>query len=459
MSINILLISTYELGHQPLSLAAPLAALRQAGFAARPLDLARETPSPALIASAQLIALATPMHTALRLGVDFAAQARALNPSAHLCFFGLYAWLNQTYLLDQHADSIIGGEYELPLIELARALTAGRAPSGVTGLSTRDTAAPPNLARAALPIPARETLPALTHYAHYIHAAETPRLAGYTEATRGCLHTCTHCPIVPIYHGRFFVLPVETVLADIRQQIAQGAEHLTFGDPDFLNGPTHALRLARALHAEFPHITFDFTTKIEHILKHADLFPELAALGCTFVTSAIESLSDQVLAQLNKGHTAADIDTALEILDSAQIALHPTLVAFTPWTTLADYLALTDFIYTHGLAHHLAPVQLSIRLLVPPNSLLLTAPNAALWLGPLDSAAFTHHWAHPDPRMDVLQREVAALVAEAEQHGKPAPATHAALRALAYAQAGQPLPTTLARLRPAPPRLTENWFC
>ncbi len=255
-------------------------------------------------------------------------------------------------------------------------------------------------------------------------------------------------------------MPAEVVLADIAQQVEAGARHITFGDPDFLNGPKHALRLACELHTRWPDLTFDFTTKVEHILQHRALFPQFAALGCAFVVSAIESVSDCALERLQKGHTAADIDTALAILDSARIALQPTLVAFTPWTTLEDYIAQIEFIRERGLIHHVPPVQLSIRLLVPPGSPLAHAPDAAEWLGELSAENFTYRWTHPDPRMDRLYTKATARVAEAEACGEPAEITFESIRALAYATAGRPVPPHLnVPLRPAPPRLTENWFC
>jgi radical SAM superfamily enzyme YgiQ (UPF0313 family) len=285
-------------------------------------------------------------------------------------------------------------------------------------------------------------------------------LAGYVEATRGCLHTCRHCPITPVYGGRFFVVPAEVVLADIAQQIEAGAQHLTFGDPDFLNGPKHALTITRELHRRWPQLTFDFTTRVEHILQHRALFAEFAQLGCTFVVSAIESISDRVLARLHKGHTAADIDAALGVLDAAGIAMQPTLVAFTPWTTLEDYVGQIEWIRERGLIAHIPPVQLSIRLLLPPGSPLAAAPDAGEWLGDLDAENFTHRWYHPDPRMDELHSHVAARVAEAERCGEDSPITFESIRALAYAAAGQPVPAwRAASLRARPPRLTENWFC
>lgn len=459
--LRLLLIACYELGHPPLSLAWPLAFLRQAGFAPRTLDLAVEPFDDELARAADLIAIAVPMHTALRLGAEAAQRARAAGSRAHLCFYGLYAGLNAERLLGAGlADSVIAGEVEAPLVDLARALAAGRDPAGLPGLATAGVPARPTLQRLVFPVPARDSLPALDRYARYQANGHGRQLAGYVEASRGCLHTCRHCPIVPVYGGRFFVVPAEVVLADIDQQVAAGARHITFGDPDFLNGPRHALQITRALHDRWPAVTFDFTTKVEHILEQRTLFPEFAALGATFVVSAIESVSDHVLAQLGKGHTAADIDAALAILDAAGLALQPTLVAFTPWTSLADYLAQLEFIRARGLQRHIPPIQLSIRLLLPPGSPLIQAPDAAEWLGDLDAAHFTYRWTHPDPRLDVLQAEVAALVAAADQAAEPVEATFAAIRTRAYALAEhEPPQWPAAPVRPAPPRLTENWFC
>jgi hypothetical protein len=256
------------------------------------------------------------------------------------------------------------------------------------------------------------------------------------------------------------VVPVETVLADIRQQVQSGASHVVFGDPDFLNGPAHALRLTRALHAEFPHVTFDFTAKIEHLLQHRRLFAELASLGCTFVTSAVESLSDTVLARLAKGHSAAEVDEAFRVLDAAGIELRPTFIAFTPWTTLDDYLALVEFVQARGLQERVPPVQLSIRLLVPPGSPLVASDDASEWLRDLDPANFSYRWQHPDPRLDELYAGVSDRVWRADRDGEPAVATHAAIRDLAYAVAGRKVPAAaLARPVGAGPHLTENWYC
>jgi hypothetical protein len=316
------------------------------------------------------------------------------------------------------------------------------------------------------PGPSRAALPSLERYAVLEHN-EQRHLVGYVEASRGCLHRCRHCPIVPVYDGRFFLVPEAIVLEDIRTQVAAGARHITFGDADFLNGPGHSLSIVRAMHREFPGLTFDFTAKIEHLLKRRTLFRELADSNCLFVISAVESFSNLVLTHLVKGHTREDIFTALEILREVGITLRPSLVAFTPWTTLEDYLEMFELVEAHNLIDAIDPVQYSVRLLIPPGSALLTEtggqPAVQRFLGPLDQARFQYPWSHPDPRMDELHRHITGVVQQAVQDGEDTVVTFERLWRSAASLAGRPWPGRQTVKRPPagpkPPRMTEPWFC
>ncbi len=458
---SILLISCYELGHQPLGIASAAGFLERAGYRPDVMDIAVEPFDVAKVARARFIGISVPMHTALRLGVRLAERIRAVNADCHICLFGLYAILNADYLLDHVADSVIGGEFEDALVRLVQDLEAGGT-GDVEGVARRGRPARPILKRLRFAHPGRGKLPPLARYAHVERNGERG-LAGYVEASRGCLHHCLHCPIPPVYGGRFFVIPKEVVLEDIRRQIGSGATHVTFGDADFLNGPGHSLAIVRAMHDEFPELTFDFTAKVEHILRHHAVFAELGGLGCAFMVSAAESLSDTVLAHLEKGHTRADIFAALSIVGDAGIAFRPTWVPFTPWTALDDYLEILDFVERHGLIDHVDPVQYSIRLLVPPGSMLLERPAIRPFLGPLDQAAFSYRWVHPDPRLDSLQKAVAAVVEEATRKDEDPMVTFLGVRELADAAAGRTVarravPEALSA-RSRPPRLTEPWFC
>jgi len=456
----VLLVSCYELGHQPFAIASAWAQLEAAGFDVDGIDASVDAIDDGSLARAQLIAISVPMHTALRLGVAVARRARSVNPAAHICLFGLYASLNARSLLDGIADSTIGGEFESALVELATKIANGEAHDEADDKSR----ATDVLRRLPFVRPRRDRLPPLDRYAKLLgpKAGET-RLVGYIEASRGCLHRCLHCPITPVYRGRFFVVPREVVLADAAQQIAAGARHLTFGDPDFFNGVGHSMAIARALHADHPGTTFDVTVKVEHILEHRDRLPELARLGCVFLVSAVESLSNRVLEELEKGHTRADVVEAVRIVREAGIAFRPSFVAFTPWTTIHDYLDLCNFTLDQDLVDHVDPIQLAIRLLIPPGSALLEGEQSRPWLRELVAQDFGYAWAHPDPRMDVLHGRVLAIVEAAAQAqgGEDAAITIEAIRRTAYETAGLPLPNGKAQpvTRHFAPKLTEPWFC
>jgi radical SAM superfamily enzyme YgiQ (UPF0313 family) len=237
----------------------------------------------------------------------------------------------------------------------------------------------------------------------------TTKIVGATDASRGCKHRCRHCPIVPVYDGQFRVVPVDVVMADVRSQVAQGATHITFGDPDFFNGPTHARKIVEALHREHPRLTYDAIIKVEHLLAHRELLPVLANTGCLFVTSAVESVDDRVLEKLDKGHTRADFILAAELCRFAGLTLVPTFVAFTPWTTVETYVDLLNVVDDLGLTGHVAPVQLAIRLLVTWRSRLLELPDIQAVIGPFDPKTLTYPWRHPDPRVDHLQQTMMEL--------------------------------------------------
>jgi radical SAM superfamily enzyme YgiQ (UPF0313 family) len=458
---DILLISCYELGHQPFHLASLQSTLHQAGYLPVLVDTSVENLTAEMVNKARFVGISAPMHTALRLGQQIAARIHSLNPSAHICFYGLYASLNADYLLQEWADSTIGGEYEIPMLQLVASLERRQVPT-IPGVNTREQFSAPWIQRTPFTIPERKQLPSPDRYARLELNGEQV-LAGYTETTRGCKHTCLHCPITPIYHGRFFAIPTEIVLADIRKQAEQGVRHITFGDPDFLNGPTHAMRITRALHTEFPHMTFDATIKVEHLLKHRDLLPELREMGSAFIVSAVESLNEEVLRHLHKGHTSGQIAETFDLMEQVGIPLRPSLMPFSPWETLESYIDLLEFFEEHKLVEHVDPVHFSIRLLIPPGSSLLDTIDDKMWLGTLDAEAYTYRWTHPDPRMDALHQAVSTIVEKAQGVQADPIETFFHIKSLALEAKKEGMCISCAiqnyGTRKVLPHLTESWFC
>jgi hypothetical protein len=456
--LRAVLISTYELGHQPFGLASPTAWLRRVGVDVTPIDLSRGALDEDAVRAADLVAFYVPMHTATRMALEALDKVRALNANAHLCFYGLYAPLNEAYLRALGADTILGGEYEQGLLKLAARLARHR--TWLPTLGTRQPEPVISTARQEFIVPDRRGLPALADYASVVVGDER-RIVGYSEASRGCKHT-RHCPIVPVYGGRFRVVAPDVVLADVDQQVQDGAEHITFGDPDFFNGPTHAMRVVEGLHAGHPRLTYDVTIKVEHLLRYTALLPRLRDTGCLFVTTAVESIDDHVLARLEKGHTQRDFIEVVRRFDEIGLTLTPTFVAFHPWLTVLDYRRLLALLDELGLVDYVGSIQLAIRLLIPAGSKLLDLGEIRELVGEFDRGNLSYTWRHPDPRVDALFEEVFSIVEASVARQTDRRETFE--RIWRAARDADPNPDEIPRRRGRPasrpvPHLNEPWFC
>ena len=439
-----LLVSTYELGRQPFGLASPAAWLVTNGHDVACADLCVSPLKDDAVRRAGLIALYLPMHTATRLAALAIPKIRVTNPDAHLCCYGLYAPLNEAYLRKLGVQTILGGEFESGLVSLANRLERGTHASQTEALVSLD--------KLHFIAPARDQLPPLDRYAK-LHINGSTHRAGYTEASRGCKHLCRHCPVVPVYRGAFRVVQPAVVLEDIRRQIAGGAEHITFGDPDFLNGPTHAMRIVAEMHREFPSLTYDTTVKIEHLRKHRDLLPRLKETGCLFVTSAVESVDDAVLAKLEKGHTRADFFEVVRQFREIGLTLAPTFIPFTPWTTRDSYRDQLAVLAEHELIDKVAPIQLALRLLIPNGSRLLELDDVRSTITGFDESALLHRWKHPDPQLDALADQALKLA------GRRAPRREV-FKELWELASGDALPENFDLMpRGTIPYMDEPWYC
>ena len=457
--MEVVLVSTYDLGRQPFGLASPAAFLRGAGHTVHCFDLTRTKLEDEDVRAASLVAFYLPMHTATRLALPVMDRVRSVNPGAHVCAYGLYAPLNADVLRQHGVHTVLGPEFEGDLVDLSlRLKTEATSSEGGFRVQPEDQPRPSApLPRVRFLVPDRSDLPSLSRYAT-LQIGDERRVAGYTEATRGCKHRCRHCPIVPVYDGRFRAVDADVVLADIRAQVAAGAQHITFGDPDFFNGPTHAMRIVEALATEFPGLTYDVTIKVEHLKQQSPLLPRLRDTGCAFVTSAVESFDDGVLARLEKGHTFADFAAVVEHCAAIGLALSPTFVAFTPWTTMAGFARMLHEIDRLGLVLAVSPIQYAIRLLIPQGSRMLELPDVRDRIQRFDPRSLTHIWRHADPAVDALQRELEQLVGR--RMNAPRAEMFGDVWDLAHGAAGTSAPPREPLLsRAAVPYLNEPWYC
>ncbi len=444
---RVVLVSPYELGRQPFNLAQPAAWFARADIGVACLDLSQQKLDPAVFKDAEYVAIYLGMHTATRIAAAALPKIRELAPRARIAAFGLYAPMNAAWLRELGVEAVFGGESEPDLLAWVQ-----------TGVSPADTVVRRD--KIEFLLPDRHGLPELQRYAKLILADGTQKITGFAEATRGCKHLCRHCPVVPVYEGKFRAVPVDIVLADIAQQVEVGAQHISFGDPDFLNGPTHALKVAEALHARFPDLSWDATIKIEHLLNHAELLPRLKACGLLFIVAAVESIDDAILDRLDKGHTQAGFESALALVRELDIALAPTFVPFTPWTTLTGYRDLLAALLRLNLVEAVPPIQLAIRLLVPQGSYLLHLADFAAQVGAFDDAMLGYPWQADDVRADTLQAEIMAWVMAAEKAEMPRADVFAGIWNRTHTALGETAPALdPAQFGAVIPHHSEPWYC
>jgi radical SAM superfamily enzyme YgiQ (UPF0313 family) len=471
--VKVLLVATYELGHQPAGLAALAGPLLAAGHDVAVVDLAAEPFRPNWGEGADAVVFSVPMHTATALALELARSLRPAGCSARprLGFAGLYAPVLEGHPLLGPHDLLVAGEAARTVLDwLGRKPASSGPPEQVIelGPARLPASAPPD----------RRLLAPLERYATYLAPGREPVLTASVETTRGCNHSCRHCPVASVYRGRSRVVPIESVVADVAQAVELGAGHVSFADPDFLNRPRHAMGVARALHERFGELSFDATIKVEHLLRHAGLLSELRALGLEVVVSAFESTDDAVLALLRKGHTAAAEIEAVRVTRAAGIELRPSWLPFTPWTTPQSLAALLELSARADLVGSTDAVQYTIRLLLPRGSLLLDQPDpvlqAAIERARRAGAATSFGsaaWLHADATLEQLQQEMVAVVERAGAECLAAASEPARLfgelwelgRAAGLPLASEPLdpePGLCHRLPAGSrPRLSESWFC
>ena len=196
---HLVLINPYELGRQPFALAEASAWLKRAGCAVHCLDLALQKLDPALLATADAVAIYLGMHTATRIALQALPRIRELAPQAQLAAFGLYAPMNADLLRSFGVGAIFGGESEPDLVDWANALRAGRGVQLQQATIVRHD-------KIEFLTPDRSDLPQLERYAHLVLPDGGTRVVGFVDSTRGCKHLCRHCPVVPVYEGHYSCL-------------------------------------------------------------------------------------------------------------------------------------------------------------------------------------------------------------------------------------------------------------
>jgi len=305
-------------------------------------------------------------------------------------------------------------------------------------------------------VPDRTILPSITDYSHIVDGSNN-LIAGSVETTYGCKHECTHCPVPIEFKGMFKTFGTEKIITDVTNQVEEGAKHISFNDPDFFNGPKHALKILQLLNEKHPSITYDSTIKVEHILKYPDYFQELKNLNMLFVISAFETTNDHVLNILQKNHSSNDLNKAVELSLENNIDIRPTWMPFSPWTEQNDLISIIKLIENYKLRETVDPIQLTIKLLVPKNSLILKRPEMKEYLLDYDPSSFSYAWKYKFPNIDNIQNELFTYVLQHESENEYA--QYLGLVDILESHTNETLLNSEKYSQRIVPKLSETWFC
>jgi radical SAM superfamily enzyme YgiQ (UPF0313 family) len=401
---RILLAAVYEGGAQPTSIGTAASHLIQDGIVPRCVDTFLDgLPQDDIIAESDVLAISVPLFQSVAPAVELAALARKINPTGRIVMFGQHANIHAERLLPAHCDYVIRGDPEPALVALARSSADG-SDSTSLGVCRDGQLAKPYVHRNDLRAPARQLLPELSRYRYpeldSIWCCGAQPTVGNVETARGCHHICSYCSVFAATGRKVTLIPPPVVMEDIRQVVALGAKHIWFTDAEFFNAKQHGLGIIRSMKREFPNLTFDITTRADHILEAKEGVAELRDLGCKFVTTALEFPSQRVLDAIHKELTVDQIERAIDYCQEIGLRLNPTFIVFNPWIDADELGGFRNWIDRVGLTESVSPIQYETRLYLYKGSPLLKHPDIQKL--ELTEREFHYDWKHPDPRVDQL---------------------------------------------------------
>ena len=474
--MQVLLISTYELGHQPFGLASATAWLRRAGFQVACVDASLDPVEDRALASAAVVGVSLSMHTATRLAMPLIRRIRRVNPGCRLCCFGLYAPLNEALL---RAEGVDVGPWARVRSGLGRsgAVAAGQGLRACQGRRARDSHPSPRL-HPPRPVPAATARPLCPpSYRRRVPRRRLHRGVARLQAPLPSLSRSSRCT-----SGDFRLVPRTSCWRTCAQQVDAGAQHLTFGDPDFFNGRTHATSVI----ASSPRRSLASpTTSPSRWSTWCGTSPAPAELrGPAACSSRAPSRRSTIecSAATGKGHTRADFEAGGRRLPGRPaLSLSPTFVAFTPWTSFPWRISSSR-------SHRSPRARASMSR--PSNwrsgSSSPTGRFCSAWTtlrrapGAVRPRALVYPWTSQKPDVDVLQDEVRRWLARGRARRARKCSTRSAVaarhagvgRSSSFAPSANlevcatPGHTAPARENTAPtrasatvPYLEEPWYC
>ncbi len=404
--IKVLLVSNFEGGYQPISVATACSALIDNGFNTSILDTYVDGIKEEVLEKADFVAISIPLFDALFPAIEIAKIVRKLNKKAHIAFFGQYASINANRLSPKYSDTCISGEWEDVLVDLAQQLSENKDTIFSTVMSLSQVKRCGQKVIQKFYVPNRKLLPPLHKYPQdqIDKLCGNKQVVGGTEISRGCHHKCLYCSVYAAYEGKVLTIPEEVTILDVRNMVKNGMTHLTFMDADYFNSKYNGINIIKKLHSEFPTLTYDFTTRVDHINANKEIIAEMSNLGVKFITTAIEFPCQEVVDEIAKDINIKDIEEALHFLRGTNIKINPTFIMFNPWIKLENLMDFKVFVKKNKLDDIIDPIQYETRLHIYKGSPLMQ--RKSIQNLELVEHEFNYEWKHPDPRVDEVYSQM-----------------------------------------------------
>lgn len=237
-------------------------------------------------------------------------------------------------------DAYIMHEYEAVTPVLFRTLSNHEPLSAVAGLAYRGPGGEicVNQPAAAIddydamPLPAFDLLDSLKPY-----HINTPHGKPFTimYASKGCPFACTFCTV---RRTSFKKRSADSIMRELKYVKSRfGLKTVSFFDETFTMDKKRVFQLSEQMQKDQLGVRWYCNTRVELVTK--DLLQAMRAGGCSGISFGVESGSQQILDNIQKGSTVEEAETAVRLAKQAGIKVYCSFIVGLPgetWATIEE---------------------------------------------------------------------------------------------------------------------------
>lgn len=240
-------------------------------------------------------------------------------------------------------DYVVVGEGERVLLELLQHVEKGKSPD-IEGVCHRKGGSlfyrPQTmyLDIETLPLPAYDLLPPLTDYTKDEPVVLT------MAASRGCIYNCTFCSSKMMW-GKYRCRSVDSVIEEVALYVREyGDIFIDFLDDIFTAHPQWVKTFCRRLQQENPDAKWSCITRIDRVNR--ELLTHLKEAGCRIIFYGVDSGTQRILNQINKGYKVEDVITAMKMSLEFGFSIENTFIINFPAETKQEMMKTLELART-----------------------------------------------------------------------------------------------------------------